>query len=402
MRKGFAGLILGLSLVVASISWAGFIMSRTVLDPGRSERLAVQVFDNEQLRSVLVTRLADSLGAAIPGDIVVPSQTLEAAAGLALDDPEVQAFVQQAIVDTHKQALEGNVQPVVLDSNIISNALRTALVQANPNLEAAVPELPSATIELPTSGLNFLGTLKGFVDKVTLLAALAALAGGTTALVITSDRPSVLRRVAFWAFGASLFWLLVGFGVPYLATLIGPASSALITAAIDVFFGAMIRPAIIMGAVGVGLVLASIAWTAVADRQPARVAQPARTPRGQGAVNTANRIGTAAPTAPVEGYGRPIPQRPIDQTVVQSAPLIAEQPPTAHPGPMAAPATGMPPSQQAQPIANPATSAPTQGGGRPGADPWATADGAPRRDPVWIEGRGYVDPDDPSFPTPNQ
>jgi len=386
MRRGFAGLILGLSLVVASISWAGFIMSRTVLDPGRSERLAVQVFDNEELRSVLVTRLAESLGAAIPGDIVVPSQTLEAAAGIALDDPQVQAFVQQAIVDTHKQALDGNVQPVVLDSNILSNALRSALVEVSPSLETTVPELPSATIELPTSGLNFLGTLKKFVDQVTIIAALAAAAGGATALVITNDRPSILRRVAFWAFGASLFWLIVGFGVPYLAALIGPASSALITAAIDVFFGAMIHPAIFMGAVGVGLAVASIAWTAVADRQPARVAQPARTPRGQGAINTANRIGTAAPSAPVEGYGRPLPRQPVDQTVVQSSPLIDEQPPTARLGPAATPAAATPPLQPTTPSQT-----------TPGADSWAPDVVAPKREPIWIEGRGYIDPDDPSI-----
>lgn len=389
MRKGFAGLILGLSLVVASISWAGFIMSRTVLDPGRSERLAVQVFDNEELRAVLVARLADSLGAAIPGDIVVPSQTLEAAASLALDDPNVQAFVQQAIVDTHKQALEGNVQPVILDSNIISDALRTSLVVANPNLDAAIPVLPSATIELPTSGLNFLGTLKGFVDNVTLLAGLAALAGAVTALVISSDRPSVLRRVAFWAFGASLFWLLVGFGVPYLAGLVGPASSALITAAIDVFFGAMIRPAIMMGVVGVGLLVASLAWAGIAERQPARVAQPARTPRGQGATTTANRIGTAAPTAPVEGYGRPIPQRPVDQTVVQSAPLIPQEAPTARPGPSA---------PSAPPVVDPAQAA----AARPAAATWAPDSATAQREPVWVEGRGYVDPEDPTFRTPDQ
>jgi hypothetical protein len=387
MRKGLAGLILGLSLVVASISWAGFIMSRTVLDPGRSERLAVQVFENEDLRSVLVTRLAESLGEAIPGEIVVPTQTLEAAASLALDDPQVQGFVQQAIVDTHRRALEGDVQPVVLDSNILSNALRTALVGANPELESAVPALPAATVELPTSGLNVLGTLKNFVDQVTILAALAALAGGVTALVITNDRPSVLRRVAFWAFGAALFWLIVGFGVPYLAALIGPASSALITAAIDVFFGAMIRPAIFMGAVGVGLVVVSIAWTAAAERQPARVAQPARTPRGQGAVNTANRIGTAAPTAPVEGYGRPLPRQPADQTVVQSVPLVAEQPPGAHPGPTA-PSAGAGPAQQ---------TTPTQA-----HDPAIWTPEAPKREPIWIEGRGYVDPDDPTVRKPNQ
>ena len=371
MRKGFAGLILGLSLVVASISWAGFIMSRTVLDPGRSERLSVQVFENEELRSVLVTRLAESLGDALPAQVVVPSQTLEAAASLALDNPAVQQLVQTAIVDTHKAALEGNAQPVVIDSAVLSNVLRGSLVQSNPNLESTLPQVPSASIELPTTGLNFLGTIKGFVDQVTLLAALAGLAGGATALGISNDRPSILRRVSFWAFGASVFWLIVGFGVPYLAGLIGPASSSLTTAAVDVFFGAMITPAIAMAAVGVGLLVASGTWSTFATRNPARVAQPARAPRGAGAKNTATRLGAASATPPVEAYGRPLPNQPIDQTVVQSRPMAAEASPSAHPGPTASPVFP-----------------------EPGFDP---AFGQARPEPVWIEGRGYVEPDDQSL-----
>ncbi len=367
MRRGFAGLILGLSLVVASISWAGFIMSRTVLDPGRSERLAVQMFDNDELRSVLVSRLAESLGAALPGEVVVPSQTLEAAASLALDNPEVQNLVQTAIVDTHRAALEGDVQPVVIDSAILSDTLRASLVATNPNLEGVLPPLPSASIELPTTGLNLLGSLKGFVDQATILAGLAALVGGATALVITSDRPAVLRRVAFWAFGASLFWLIVAFGVPFLAGLIGPASSALITAAIDVFFGAMVGPAIAMAAAGAGLFAASLFWDSLSARQPARVAQPARAPRGTGAKTTATRLGAAGTPPPVESYGRPVPNRPVDQTVIQSQPYT--EPPTARPGPAAA---AVPP-----------------------VEPQPT----PPREPIWIEGRGYVDPDDPSLPS---
>ena len=34
MRRGLASLIMGLSLLIATASWAGFVMSRTVLDPG--------------------------------------------------------------------------------------------------------------------------------------------------------------------------------------------------------------------------------------------------------------------------------------------------------------------------------------------------------------------------------
>lgn len=371
MRRGFAGLVLGLSLVVASISWAGFIMSRTVLDPGRSERLSEQMFENEQLRSVLVSRLAESLGAALPGDVIVPSQTLEAAASLALDNPDVQNLVETAIVGTHRSALEGDVQPVVIDSAILSETLRASLVATNPNLEAALPALPAASIELPTTGLNLLGSLKNFVDQVTILAGLAALVGGATALVITSDRPAIIRRVAFWALGASLFWLIVAFGVPFLAGLIGPASAALITAAIDVFFGAMVQPAILMAAAGVGLFAVSLFWDSFAVRQPARVAQPARAPRGTGAKTTANRLGAASTPPPVEAYGRPVPRQPIDQTVVQSQPS-AEQP-SAWPGPSAA----------AMPPVDPEYDRPA---------------GSPGREQIWIEGRGYVDPDDPTIP----
>jgi hypothetical protein len=378
MRRGFAGLILGLSLVVASISWASFIMSRTVLDPGRSERLSVQIFENDELRSVLVSRLSDSLGAALPADVVVPNQTLDAAASLALDDPQVRQLVQTTIVDTHRAALEGDVQPVVIDSSILSNALLTSLIQTNPNLEAAIPTVPSTTIELPTSGLNVLGTLKGFVDQVTVLAALVALAGGATAFLITSDRPAVLRRVAFWAFGASLFWLLVSRGVPFLAALVGPASSALTTAAIDVFFGAMIRPAIIMGGVGVALLAASIFWSSFSTRRPARVAQPARAPRGTGAKTTANRIGSAGSPPPVETYGRPVPSRPSDRTVVQNQPFAD---PSGADG--------------ARPTARPGPSASTAGRLDEGADHSASP---PRREPVWIEGQGYVERDDPTVP----
>lgn len=377
MRRGFAGLILGLSLVVASVSWAGFIMSRTVLDPGRSERLAEQVFENEELRSVLVSRLADSLATALPDDIVVPNQTLEVAASLALDNPEVQQLVQTTIVDTHRAALEGNLESVVIDSSVLGNSLRTSLVQTNPSLEAAIPEVPSATIELPTSGLNFLGTLDGLADRVTVLAAVAALIGGATALVITSDRPSVLRRVAFWAFGASLFWLLVGFGVPRLAALIGPASATITTASVDVFFGAMIQPAIIMGVVGLALLATSIFWTSLAVSRPARVAQPSRAPRGTGAKTTANRMGSASTPRPVETYGRPVPNQPSDRTVVQNRPFGDEVDvgvPSARPGPSATT-----------------------------VDPWAgstePASALPAREPIWIEGRGYIDPDDPSLPS---
>ena len=74
MRRGLAGLILGLSLAIASLAWAGFVMNHTVLDPGRSERLADQMLENETLRAALVSRLADSMAAALPEGTPIRNQ----------------------------------------------------------------------------------------------------------------------------------------------------------------------------------------------------------------------------------------------------------------------------------------------------------------------------------------
>ncbi len=362
MRKGLAGLILGLSLVVASVSWAGFVLSRTVLDPGRSERLADQVFDNQELRSVLVSRLADGIGASLPGELPVPAETLELAADVALNNPAVQALVRDSIVETHRAALEGSVEPVLLDGQVLAQALRDALVQARPELDAALPQAPEVSVELPTSGLNVLGTLKNVVDRFTLLTATIAIIGGATALLVTNDRPSVLRRVAFWAFGAALFWFVVGVGVPRAAGLVGPTSSALVTALIDVFFGAMIRPAIIMGVVGAGLLVVSLLWSSLSVRRPANVAQPVRVPRGQGPKVAAVRLSNSQP-GPRQVPIQPVAQPQVDRTTVQPSPTIAPEPD----------------SLWAEPDMPAAADKPN----------------SPPRQPGWVEGIGYVEGEGP-------
>ncbi len=392
MRKGLAGFVLGLALVVASVSWAGFILSRTILDPGRSERLADQVFENDVLRSVLVSRIAAGAGATLPADVVVPTQTLEAGADLALDNPAIQALIRQGIVDTHRAALEGQVEPVTIDGAALGQALRDSLVQTNPALDGILPAAPVLTVELPTAGLNILGLLKDFVDRFTILTGAVALIGGAIALVVTNDRPSVLRRVALWAFGASLFWLIVGFGVPWLAGLVGPASSALITAMVDVFFGAMIPPAVAMGVVGLALLAISFFWASLSVRRPANVAQPARVARGQGSKASATRIAGVQVPQPVPQPARPVPSRAADQTVVQ--PLPQQRPssttrPTAVPGPNSNSPTG-------QFAATPNSAFPAS----PETDPWAPDEPtgsswfSDEDDPSgkgWVEGVGYVD-----------
>ncbi|MEL6984873.1 MAG: hypothetical protein AAFO29_20760, partial [Actinomycetota bacterium] len=185
---------------MATASWAGFTLSRTVLDPGRSERLAEQLLENEQVREALVDRLSDSVEAQLPPEVPVSRGLIEAGAETALDDPRVQALLVDGLVRYHRNALEGNSEPVVIDAAALGAASRDSLVAARPELDQFLPAVPTIEVELPTTGFTWLATTKNFVDRFTLLGALVALAGATLALIVARDRGAVLRRVAFWGY----------------------------------------------------------------------------------------------------------------------------------------------------------------------------------------------------------
>ena len=276
MRRGLASLIIGLSLLVASASWAGFTLSRTVLDPGRSERLAAQLLDNPDVRQALVIRLADALEDQIPPEVPVRRDLLELGAARALDDPRVEALVLDGVVRVHQNALAGNDEPVVIDAGDLGAAGRDALVLARPELAPVLPASPTVQLELPTAGLSRLGDVKRFVDRYTLVGALIAATGALVALAVARHRAPVLRRVAFWGYGAAAFWLAVGYGVPWLAGNLSPTSAAIASAAADVFFGAMIGPAAVMALVATALLAAGLALPALEGRRGARALHPRR------------------------------------------------------------------------------------------------------------------------------
>ncbi len=406
MRRGLAGLVLGMSLVLASVAWAGFTMSRTVLDPGRSERLAEQLFDNPQLRAALVDRVAAGLGAALPdGAPAVPDQLLEQAASAALDDPSVQAVVRDGIVRTHRNALEGNDEPVTVDASALGAAGRASLVEIRPELAVVLPEVPPLAVTLPTSGLSRLGAVKDFVDRFTVIAAAIAAIGAMISLVVTSDRPAVLRRVAFWAFGAAAFWLVIGFGLPWVANRIAPTSAAIVAAVIDVFFGAMIPPALVMGLVGAALLGGSFVWSAAQVRQGAAAIQPRRD-RTRRPIESGGRVSqqprpSVGQMSNIRGRTdratpRPRPSPAADPTAVQPRPAAAPSEPaqqaTARPGgPQEAHA-----GQSSTEHATSASDDPAHAVRSPAPDVWSLTD--PVRQPApkmttWVEGVGYIDED---------
>jgi len=437
MRRGLASLIMGLSLLVASASWAGFVMSHTVLDPGRSERLADHLLDDPDVKAAIADRIADALQSQVPPGVGIPRQTLEVAANVALEDPRVEMLVRDGIVRAHQNALNGVDEPIALDATVLGEAARSALVDFEPTLDALLPQAPQLAVEIPGTGLSWLGTVKDYVDRFTLLGAVVAGAGIVLSFLITTRRASALRRVSFWGFGASAFWLAVAYGLPGLVGFLAPSAMAIASAVVDVFAGAMIRPALIMAGISAALLVASIAWPARERRRPAamidKASQGARARRGQppgrptrplagsgtdyvippagpapypgGLYDQGSpppyadpRYGSpAAQTAPgpapwagagtragvadrfVPGFG-PTPDRTMEYPVISSTVGSAG-------GPVAQPEFGQ--ESHTTPLW-PATA---------GVAPSASPSSSPSPDPgggVWVEGVGYIDPNLPT------
>ncbi len=413
MRRSLSGLVLGLALLVGSLSWASFVLTQTVLNPDRSEQLSDQLVDNDGVRSAIVGRLATSLGEILPVDAPpVPRQALDSAASDAIEEPGISAELQRAIVQVHQNALFGVEENVTLDASVLGIAARNQLVGDRQELEGQIPEAPELAIELPTAGLAFLGTIRSGVETFALLSAIGAGVAALAALILAKNRPAVLRRVAFWAFGTSLFWLALGFGVPFAARLLAPASGALIAGIVEVFFGAMIPPAVVMAVAGAALLLISAIWPNAARRRPAKAIharpidappvqvvapqQAASTPTGSNVRDYGAQLTKPANAAPpshraVRPQASPQPgQTTSDRTTVM---------PTAAPGPAHAGSAHTGPAQDS-PFANPSYEPPSDIWKSPAnaepttqADQSAKAATATEVPPEWKPGVGYLDPD---------
>lgn len=324
MRRAFAAVLLAVSLWIGSLAWTGFIMTRTVLDPGRSEAVADALLDDPDVRAQLVENIAGGLDAAIPDDAGVDRATLDAAAEQALSSPQVEALFRTALVDTHQAFLGEGDAPRSIDGGAFGGAARDALVASRPELAGVLPESPSVEIPLPTKQLPDLGPVRRALDTVVPLLAGVAAFGALTALLVTSNRPAILRRAGAWAIGLSSLVLLVAYGVPAFAQSVAPDQATVVAALVSALAEASRGPALALAGAGVAGIVASFLWRPAAavvtadSRQAPAPPQPRRRrrsphPQTQRISRTA-RTGSARPTP------RPVPKAPAPRLGAPTAP----------------------------------------------------------------------------------
>jgi hypothetical protein len=199
-----------LALLAASFAWAGWLFLRTVGDPGRAVRVADAVLADPRARAELSRDLVGLVGPSL------------SAVGVPADDPRVAAVVEAMLADrrladalldavaaAHATALgDTPAAPATIDTAVLTAVLRDQLATIDPALAAAVPQVSSGGLTLPTVEIPGLGTARSVIaDAVGPLAAVAA--AGVAGAFALGGRSRVLRRSGRWAVGAGLAWVVV-------------------------------------------------------------------------------------------------------------------------------------------------------------------------------------------------
>jgi hypothetical protein len=315
MRRAAASVLVTLGLLAASLAWWSFAARSTILDSGRSAKIADVLIGQPVIRDAVATGLGTALRQALPAGAPVSANEIDAVAHKALDDPRALQALRTAIVDSHQRLVGarglGGVPrnddggPVHLDVSPIAAAGRDALLAARPDLTRALPAAPPLSVDLPTQHLPKLGWLSGRARELTGLAGLLAVTLLALGLLAAPDRPRVLSRAGRWALRAGLGWAAFGWALPYAMTRINEPRLAALGALGVAAVGPMIAPAVTLVGAGVGLLLAARAWRLALAALP-----PAPPSSGPGSGGPGSGPGSTWPDSSGTGSWDPVRRSP--------------------------------------------------------------------------------------------
>ena len=373
-RRVIAGLILGPALLIGSLAWSGYLALQTVFDEDRSATIARELLDNEQVREQLAANIGTAIETALPDQVPLSAEQVDAAALAVLNDPRVTNLVIDAFGQTHRSFLGLNDVPQTLDLNPVAAVAREQIATISPDAASAIPADTDWSVELPTERIPNSSPVKDFLETSVPYLAGISIVMALISFITTSDRPSVLRRAAFWAMGTTAVYLLFGYGVPALLRFIFPDQAEIFAALLTAVLRSTLVPSIVLAGVGVALLVASWIWPDEPRRNEPRVVhQPAPQPGPQYArpAQPAQRPAAAAPT----------PAQPA---------AAAVPPPTTHIAP-ARPQTSAPPHQPVTPPSTPVVRA------TPPSNPVLPPDATVVNDPPAFD--PFAPPRQPAAPT---
>jgi hypothetical protein len=259
MRRGLAGVILGLGLLAGSLAMSGWWFRSTMLQPERTERIANAVFDSPEVRAAVGRLIAKEVSD------VTGQQTAEVDAfvqrRLTADDL---SYLSSLVAKVHSAAVGSGPSQITLTTDML-----TPLVGANV-AQVVVDKTGGASITVPV-----VKPLRSAREHLTpwLRGLLAVCLGAiAAAFLLHPSRPAVFRRIGWWLLGLTAWQLLLTWVVPkFVVPAVTDNPWALLAGEVATVSAVEMRPALIaLGVAGVGSLGAAWAWgTIERDRQRA-------------------------------------------------------------------------------------------------------------------------------------
>lgn len=193
-------MLLVLGFIAASLSYGGWMLTQTVLNPGATTAVARRVIltpvvqDNlaKQIRTQVDKELADEHA----------STQVQRAVDAAMRDPRVVNAFANAVGDVQRALLSGSPRVVTINSRALTSAVHDALVRIDPRVATQLAQQPPVSATIDASKAPQLRKIHGVADMVAVLGALAALALIGTSLALDDSRKAIGRlgrRVAYLA-----------------------------------------------------------------------------------------------------------------------------------------------------------------------------------------------------------
>ena len=195
-------------MLCAAFAFAAWWTSHTILDTARTRRVTDAVLASAEVRHFVADRLAS---ATAPAVVTTANGGYANRLDTVLGRRDIQAKLEQFVVDAQERLLGERSRPAVLDQTTVRTIVAAAFPSTPPG---ELAKLHAVTFDVPQAQV----LLKGRVALahrfwLYLLGALALL---TVGLVTTDDRHASVKLIGKWLIGITVAHILVLWIVPVL------------------------------------------------------------------------------------------------------------------------------------------------------------------------------------------
>jgi hypothetical protein len=210
-RSSLGRLFVHIGMLCATLAFASWWTTHTILDTARTRRVTDAVLDNKQLRDFVATRIATATAPAVGPNQAQLTPKLEKV----LDRPDIRAKLEQFVVDAHDHLIGKTTKPAALDQQ----TTRTLVSAAVPNISLQdLAKVHAVTFDVPEVGA--LSSSRRALAGRFWLYFLGAVVLVAVGIAMSDDRRAAVKIVGGWLIGISVvhlfvLWILPVFVVPH-------------------------------------------------------------------------------------------------------------------------------------------------------------------------------------------